>query len=111
MGVRKAAKGVGDFLAETAGEAVMEVLLSLLACAVLGCLVLTVYLSWSYSPRFTIAGVGLLSLVLAYGGWHAFRSPGKGRRRGLAALTAAGFTVAAVTALFLLLYGTGCDCL
>lgn len=111
MGVRKAAKDVGDFLVETAGEAVTEVILSVLACVVLGCLALTAYLSWSYSPRFTIAGVGLLSLVLAYGGWHAVRSAGKGRRRSLAALTAAGFTVAAVTALFLLLYGTGCDCL
>lgn len=118
MGVSRAAKGVGDFLMETVGEAVAEVILSLLACVVLllacvvlGFLALAVYLNWSHSPRFTIAGIGLLSLVLAFGGWHGLRSPGRGRRRGLAALTVGGFTVAAVMALFLLLYGTGCDCL
>ncbi|MGF0164371.1 lysine transporter LysE [Streptomyces albidoflavus] len=111
MGVRRAAKGVGDFLVETVGEAVAEVILSLLACALLGCLALIAYLSWSLSPRFTIAGAGLLSLFLAHGAWRAFRTPAKGRRGGLAALTAAGFTVTAMTALFLLLYATGCDCL
>ncbi|NED03616.1 lysine transporter LysE, partial [Streptomyces sp. SID6648] len=56
MGVRRAAKGVGEFLVETVGEAVAEVILSLLACALLGCLALIAYLSWSLSPRFTIAG-------------------------------------------------------
>lgn len=111
MGVRRAAKGVGDFLIEMVGEAVAEVILSLLACALLGCLALITYLSWSFSPRFTIAGAGLLSFFLAHGAWQTFRTPMKGRRRGLAALTAVGFTVAAMTALFLLLYATGCDCL
>ncbi|BFP50695.1 hypothetical protein SCMC78_05020 [Streptomyces sp. CMC78] len=111
MGVRRAAKGVSDFLVETLGEAVAEVILSLLACALLGCLALIAYLSWSLSPRFTIAGAGLLSLLLAHGAWQTFRTPAKGRRRGLAALTAVGFTVTAMTALFLLLYSTGCDCL
>ncbi|MFE6183910.1 lysine transporter LysE [Streptomyces sp. NPDC056465] len=111
MGVRRAGKGVADFLVETVGEAVAEVILSLLACALLGCLALVAYLSWSLSPRFTIVGAGLLSLFLAYGAWHTFRTPAKGRRRGLAALTAAGFTVTAMTALFLLLHATGCDCL
>lgn len=104
MGVRRAAKGIGDFLVETVGEAVAEVILSLLACALLGCLALIAYLSWSLSPRLTIAGAGLLSLFLAHGAWQTFRTPAKGRRRGLAALTAASFTVTAMTALFLLLY-------
>ncbi|MEV6667711.1 hypothetical protein [Streptomyces nigra] len=58
-------------------------------------------------PRLTIAGAGLLSLFLAYGGWRTVRAPGTGRRRGLAAVAAAGFTMAAMTALFVLLYGTG----
>ncbi|MFF7888713.1 lysine transporter LysE [Streptomyces sp. NPDC020794] len=106
MGVRRAAKGVGDFLIEMVGEAVAEVILSLL-----GCLALIAYLSWSFSPRFTIAGAGLLSFFLAHGAWQTFRTATKGRRRGLAALTAVGFTVTAMTALFLLLYATGCDCL
>ncbi|WP_330239416.1 lysine transporter LysE [Streptomyces sp. NBC_00525] len=106
MGVRRAAKGIGDFLVETLGEAVAEVILSLLACALLGGLALIAYLSWSFSPRLTIAGAGLLSLFLAHGAWQTFRTPAKGRRRGLAALTAAGFTVTAMTALFLLLYST-----
>ncbi|MEV5514443.1 lysine transporter LysE [Streptomyces flaveolus] len=111
MGIRRAAKGVGDFLIDTVGEAVAEVILSLLACAVLGCLVLIVYLSWSVSPRFTVAGAGLLSCLFAHGAWQTFRTPAKGRRRGLAAVTAAGFTGAAATALLLLLYASGCDCL
>jgi hypothetical protein len=111
VGVRRAARSVGDFLLETVGDAVGEVILDLLACALLGCLGLVAYLSWSFSPRLTIAGAGLLSLFLAHGAWQIFRTPTKGRRRGLAALTAAGFTITAVTALFLLFYGTGCGCL
>ncbi|MFG3531159.1 lysine transporter LysE [Streptomyces sp. NPDC047917] len=111
MGVRRAAKSIGDFLIDIVGEAVAEVILSLLACALLGCLALIAYLSWSFSPRLTIAGAGLLSFFLAHGAWRTFRTPTKGRRRGLAALTAVGFTVTAMTALFLLLYATGCDCL
>ncbi|CAM5638854.1 MULTISPECIES: lysine transporter LysE [Streptomyces] len=110
MGIRRAAKGVGDFLVDAAGEAVAEVILSVFACVVLGCLVLTVYLSWSYSPRLTVAGGGLLTLFLACGAWHVFRASGKRRRRGFAALAAVGFIVSAVAAFFLLLYGTGCDC-
>ncbi|MFF8691695.1 lysine transporter LysE [Streptomyces sp. NPDC015144] len=108
---RRAAKGIGDFLIDTVGEAVAEVILSLLACALLGGLALIAYLSWSFSPRLTLAGAGLLSLVLAHGAWRTFRPPTKGRRRGLAAVTAFGFTAAAATALFLLLYATDCDCL
>ncbi|MFK0256984.1 lysine transporter LysE [Streptomyces sp. NPDC090445] len=111
MGCRRAAKGVGDFLIETVGELVAEVILNLLACALLACLALIAYLSWSFSPRLTIAGAGLLSLFLAHGAWQTFRAPAKGRRRGLAAVTAGGFTLIAMTALFLLLYGTGCNCL
>jgi TRAP-type C4-dicarboxylate transport system permease small subunit len=111
VGVRRAAKGVGDFLIDMVGEAVAEVILSLLACLLLGCLVVIVYLSWSLSPRLTIAGAGLLSCWFAHGAWQTFRRPAKGRRRGLAAVTVAGFTGAAATALFLLLYAPGCDCL
>ncbi|MCT9089683.1 lysine transporter LysE [Streptomyces sp. ASQP_92] len=111
MGVRGAAKGVGEFIVEAVGEAVAEVILNLLACALLGVLVLTACLSWSFSPRMTIAGAGLISLFLAHGAWKSFRTPTTGHRRGLAALTTAGFTLTAVTALFLLLYATRCDCL
>ncbi|MFF4323337.1 lysine transporter LysE [Streptomyces sp. NPDC001568] len=102
---------MGDFLIETVGEAVAEVILSLLACTLLGCLALIAYLSWSFSPRLTIAGAGLLSLFLAHGAWQTFGTPAKGRRRGLTALTAASFTLVGLTALFLLLYATGCNCL
>ncbi|MEV8452710.1 lysine transporter LysE [Streptomyces sp. NPDC052095] len=108
---RRAAKGISDFLIDTVGEVIAELILSLLACALLGCLALIAYLSWSFSPRLTIAGAGLLSIILAHGAWQTFRSPTKGRRRGLAALTAFGFTATAATALFLLFYATGCDCL
>ncbi|MFD7991476.1 hypothetical protein [Streptomyces mexicanus] len=61
MGVRRVAKGVGDLLIETVGEAVAEVILNLVACALLGCLALIAYLCWSFSPRWTIAGAGLFS--------------------------------------------------
>ncbi|MFE7618540.1 lysine transporter LysE [Streptomyces sp. NPDC057496] len=111
MGVRRAAKGVGDFLIDTVGEAVAEVILTLLACALLACLALIAYLSWSFNPRLTLAGAGLLGLFLAHGAWRTFRAATKGRRRGLAAVTTVGFTLTAMMALFLLLYATGCDCL
>ncbi|MEU8773420.1 lysine transporter LysE [Streptomyces sp. NPDC048606] len=110
VGVRRVAKGVGDFVIEALGEAVGEFVLSLLACALLGCLVLVAYLAWSFSPRLTIAGAGVLGLLLAHGAWQTFRTSTKGRRRGLATLTAAAFGATAITAIFLLLYGTGCDC-
>ncbi|WP_017237754.1 hypothetical protein [Streptomyces sp. SS] len=112
MGIRRAAKGIGEFLLEMVGEAVAELILTVLACALLACLVLIAYLSWSFSPSLTLAGSGLLSLVLAHGAWRTFRDPAKGRgRRGLAAVTTAVFTLTASTGVFLLLYGTGCDCL
>ncbi|MDX3240108.1 lysine transporter LysE [Streptomyces sp. ME03-5709C] len=111
MGVRRAAKDVGGFLTETVGEAVAEVIMSLLACALLGCLALIAYLSWSFSARLTIAGAGLLGLLLAHGAWITLRTPATGRRRGLAALTTAGFALTGASALFLLLYATDCGCL
>ncbi|MFH8477047.1 lysine transporter LysE [Streptomyces sp. NPDC018000] len=111
MGARRAAKRVGEFLIETVGEAVAEAILSLLACALLACLALIAYLSWSFSPRLTLAAAGLLSLSLAHGAWQIFRAPTKGHRRGFAALTVAGFTLTAMTAFFLLFYATGCACL
>ncbi|MGW8351973.1 lysine transporter LysE [Streptomyces wedmorensis] len=112
MGVRRVAKGIGEFLLEMVGEAVADLILTLLACALLACLVLIAHLSWSFSPRLTVAGAGLLSLVLAHGAWRTFRDPTKGRgRRRLAAVTTAVFTLTASTGLFLLLYSTGCDCL
>lgn len=96
---------------ETVGEAVAEVILTLLACALLVCLALIAYLSWSFSPRLTVAGAGLLSLFLAHGAWRVFRDPAKGGcRRGLAAVTTAAFTLTAATGAFLVLYGTGFDC-
>ncbi|MCX5396447.1 lysine transporter LysE [Streptomyces sp. NBC_00102] len=111
MGVRRVAKGVGDFLVDTAGEAVADAVLSALACALLGGLALIAYLSWSFSPRLTIAGAGLISLFLAHGAWKTFRTSASGLRRGLAVLTTAGFALAASTAVFLLLYTPGCGCL
>ncbi|MEU6293736.1 lysine transporter LysE [Streptomyces erythrochromogenes] len=111
MGVRRAVKGVGDFLVELLGDAVAEVVLSLLACALLGLLGLLVYLSWSFSPRATLAGAGLLSLAVAHGAWRTFRTPAQGRRRGLAAVTTAVFTTTALTAAFLMFYASDCGCL
>ncbi|MCD9904791.1 hypothetical protein LUR56_41045 [Streptomyces sp. MT29] len=66
-------------------------ILTLLACAMLAGLALIVYLSWSFSPRLTVAGAGLPSLLLAHGAWKIFRDPAKGRgHRGLAAATTTG---------------------
>ncbi|MGG8410462.1 lysine transporter LysE [Streptomyces sp. 12297] len=105
-------KRIGRFLMETVGEVVLELILTLLACAVLAGLGLIAYVSWSFSPRWTLAGAGLFSFLLAHGAWAFFRKPTKERRRrGLAAVTTAGFTATAATCGFLLLYGTGCDCL
>ncbi|MFH8706162.1 lysine transporter LysE [Streptomyces rubrogriseus] len=112
MRVRRVAKGISEFLLETVGEAVAEAILTLLACALLVGLALIVYLSWSFSPRLTVAAAGLLSLFLAHGAWELFRDPGKGRgHRALAAATTAGFTLTAATAVFLLFYGAGCGCM
>ncbi|MFF5619968.1 hypothetical protein [[Kitasatospora] papulosa] len=66
MGVRKAVKGVAEFLMETVGEVVAEVLLGVLACALVLGLGLGLYLSWSFSPRSTVVGLGVLSLVFAH---------------------------------------------
>ncbi|WP_153450403.1 lysine transporter LysE [Streptomyces smaragdinus] len=97
---------------ETVGEAIAEVVLGLLACALLAGLALIAYMSWSFSPRLTVAGAGLVSLFLAHGAWRIFRDPAKARgHRGLAAVTTAAFTLAAVTGVFLVFYGTGCGCL
>ncbi|MEF9914490.1 lysine transporter LysE [Streptomyces sp. P5-A9] len=111
MGIRRATKGIAEFLVETVGEAVAEMVLGLLACALLIGLVLTAYLSLSFSPRLTVAGAALLGLFLAHGAWQTFREPVRRRRRGCAAVAAAGFTLAAATAVFLLLYATDCACL
>ncbi|MFE4451646.1 lysine transporter LysE [Streptomyces sp. NPDC056796] len=95
---------------ETVGEALAEVILTLLACGLLLALVLAARLSWSFSPRLTLAGAGLLSVFLAHGAWTAFRDRSE-RRRGLAAVTTAVFTVTAATTVFLLFYATDCGCL
>ncbi|MEV6679080.1 hypothetical protein AB0N09_19855 [Streptomyces erythrochromogenes] len=63
-------KDVGEFLVELVGEAVGELVLSVLACVVLGLPALIVYVSWSFSPRLTVAGAGLLSLAVAHGAWR-----------------------------------------
>ncbi|MFJ9330266.1 lysine transporter LysE [Streptomyces sp. NPDC101230] len=82
-----------------------------LACAVLAAPALIARLSWSFDPRLTLARAGLFGLFLAHGAWAVFRHPPKGRRRTAEALAMAGFTLTAATALFLLFYAPGCDCL
>ncbi|MBB1247035.1 lysine transporter LysE [Streptomyces durbertensis] len=111
MRVRRAAERVGEFLIDAVGEVVAELLLRLLACGLLACLALVAYLSWSFSPRLTLAGAGLLGVLLAHGAWRFFRPAPKGGRRGLAAVTVAGFGATAVAALLLLFYATDCGCL
>ncbi|MEU2469122.1 hypothetical protein ABZ580_33810 [Streptomyces sp. NPDC012486] len=50
--------------------------------------------------------------MFAHGSWRTYRDTAEGRRRrGVAAMTTAFFTLTATTAVFLLFYGTGCDCL
>jgi hypothetical protein len=111
VGVRRAAKKTSKFVLEFVGETVGELILTVLACALLGLLAFVGYASWSFSPRLTLAGAGLISLFLAHGAWRTFRDPAKGRpRRGLAAVTTAGFTLTAATAVFLLAYAPGCGC-
>ncbi|MFB6615741.1 lysine transporter LysE [Streptomyces sp. NPDC056367] len=104
MRVRKVVKGIGDFLVELVGETVGELILNVIATALLAGLTLIAYLSWSFSPRLTVAGAGLLSLFLAHGARRSFRRPAKGHRSRLAAVTTAGFALTAATAVFLLFY-------
>ncbi|MEV6261115.1 lysine transporter LysE [Streptomyces sp. NPDC051784] len=111
VGTRRLIRGIGDFLKEAVGEIVAEAILGVLACALLGGLALIAYLSWSLSPRLTVAGAGLSAVLLAHGAWQHSGRTRKERRRGFAALTAAAFTLAAATTLFLLLYADGCGCL
>ena len=73
MRVERFWKSLGEFLSETVGEAVAEVVLTLLACALLAALVGIAYLSWSFSPRGTLAGAGVFGLLLAHGAWHLHR--------------------------------------
>ncbi|WP_353945308.1 lysine transporter LysE [Streptomyces sp. HUAS MG91] len=104
-------KGLGEFLADTLGEAVAELVLTALACALLAVLAGIAYLSWSFSPRGTLAGAGVFCLLLAHGAWRRYRKPA--RKRGpriLAALTTTLFMATTCTAAFLLLYASGCDC-
>ncbi|WP_318209921.1 lysine transporter LysE [Streptomyces sp. SJL17-1] len=106
--VRRALRGAGNLLVDLVGDAVAEVVLTLLALALLGGLGFVACLSWSFSPGLTLVGATLLSLLLAHGAWARFRDRARaGRGRRLAAVTSAFFTVTAVTAVFLLLYGTG----
>ncbi|MFG2429117.1 lysine transporter LysE [Streptomyces sp. NPDC048590] len=68
-------------------------------------------LSWPLSPPLTVAGGGALALFLVYGAWQRSLIPRKRSRRTIASLSIAGFTPAAATALFLLLYAGECGCL
>jgi TRAP-type C4-dicarboxylate transport system permease small subunit len=85
VGVRRAAKKTVKFLLETVGEAVGELILTLLACALLGCLALIGYASWSFSPRLTLAGAGLISLFLAHGAGGPSAIPRRGAPVGVTA--------------------------
>ncbi|MEU7022427.1 lysine transporter LysE [Streptomyces sp. NPDC046203] len=106
------ARGIGDFLTETVGETLADLILQGLACALLAALAALTYLGWSFSPHLTLAGAGALGAFLAYGAVSAFRTPAKSRRyRWFAAAGAIAFTAVAGVAVFLLLYGTGCGCL
>jgi len=88
MRVERFWKSLGEFLSETVGEAVAEVVLTLLACALLAALVGIAYLSWSFSPRGTLAGAGVFGLLLAHDAWRLRRKSVKKRgHRILAAAT------------------------
>lgn len=111
MGGREAVKGVAEFLTETVGEFVGEVVLSVLACALLAGLVGIAYLSWSVSPRGTLVGAGAFGLLFAHGAWRMYRKSAKKRgHRALAAVTTTVFVVTCCTAAFLLFYASGCSC-
>ncbi|MFI7383957.1 lysine transporter LysE [Streptomyces sp. NPDC049813] len=104
-------KGLGEFLTDTVGDAVAEVVLTVLACALLAALAGIAYLSWSFSPRGTLAGAGVFSLLFAHGVWRLYRKsvPGRGHRV-LAAVTTTLVVVTACTVAFLLFYASGCGC-
>ncbi|MFE6891002.1 hypothetical protein [Streptomyces sp. NPDC057694] len=109
MGGRVTVKGFAEFLADTVGELVAEAVLSVLACLLLAALVGTAYLSWSVSPRGTLIGAGVFSLLFAHGAWSRYRKSARKRgHRALAAVTTTLFVVTTCTAAFLFFYASGC---
>ncbi|MEU2246701.1 hypothetical protein [Streptomyces sp. NPDC019224] len=111
MGIGRTAKRVGEHLREQTVEAVGELALTALACILLGALIWAAHLSWSASPRLTVAGSVLAGLAFIHGAWTMLRAPSQHpRRRGVAATTTALLALGAGTSLFLAFYATGCDC-
>ncbi|MFK0100357.1 hypothetical protein [Streptomyces sp. NPDC091040] len=114
MGVRRVAKSIGEHLWEFAMEAVGEMVLSFLACILLGGLAFMAYPSWAVNPRLTVAGTTLAGVALAHGAWVALRRRPKGTedapRRGIAAITTGFLALTSGVTLFLAFYASGCNC-
>lgn len=100
--VRKAGRAVGEFL----GEAVLEALLTVVACVLLAGVVFVFLWGWGRSPLLTGGLGGTVLAFLGYGAWEMFRPARSGRRGRLAAAALASFTAAAVFAYFAL----SCNC-
>ncbi|MGW2618707.1 lysine transporter LysE [Streptomyces sp. NPDC001500] len=104
--VLRVIRGSGWFFKELLGEAVGELVLTLVACFAVGCLALAFVSGWARSPLVTGGVGGVLLVFLGYGGWEAFRPARPGRRGRLAGAAATGFAVAAL----FLVYAWSCNC-
>ncbi|MGA5216483.1 lysine transporter LysE [Streptomyces cinereoruber] len=99
-------RGFVKWTAEEIVEAVGELLLQLLACALLVGLVFLAAWGWSVSPVLTGAGGGLFALFTGYGVWEAFRGSERHRR---GRLTSAAVMTAGVVAVFAY-FASECSC-
>ncbi|MFJ5830086.1 lysine transporter LysE [Streptomyces sp. NPDC093089] len=99
-------RGLWEFLKEAVAEIVGEALLGVLACLLLGGLLLLALWGWSVSPLLTGGGAGLFALFTGYGVWEAFRAPARRRtgRLAAAAVCTSGYV------LVFAYYASGCSC-
>ncbi|MFB7027055.1 MULTISPECIES: lysine transporter LysE [unclassified Streptomyces] len=97
---------VVEFLKEAVVETVGELLLQLLACALLVGLVALALWGWSVSPVLTGAGGGLFALFTGYGLWELFRGSERHRKGRLASAAVVTATVVLVFAY----YASNCYC-
>ncbi|MFJ4337414.1 lysine transporter LysE [Streptomyces sp. NPDC088915] len=95
-------KGTAEEIVEAVGEVVVQAL----ACALLiGLAVLAVW-GWSVSPVLTGAGGGLFALFTGYGLWEMFRGSERHRKGRLASAA----VVTAGCVLLFAYFASGCSC-
>ncbi|MET9930368.1 MULTISPECIES: lysine transporter LysE [unclassified Streptomyces] len=95
-------KGTVEEIAEAVGEVVVQAL----ACALLIGLAILAVWGWSVSPVLTGAGGGLFALFTGYGLWETFRGSERHRKGRLASAA----VVTAGCVLLFAYFASGCSC-